>query len=399
MRRALLAVAVLALAAACSVASDDGDPAATAPGLGEPVEVEDDEDLYAAPDGIEGLAHGSLLRYQVVESPAFPEATTYRILYTSTSHAGEAIVVTGLAVVPDGAAPDGGRGIVTVVHGTTGSADDCAPSKHPAQPGEVTLLRPLVDAGHLVAATDYEGMGTPGAHPYLVGESEGRSGLDAALAARQLPGADAGERLGIAGYSQGGHAAMWTAELAAEWAPELQLVGTFAGAPPTEIDLVVGARLTGGAAAFVVLIVNGFVEQYGDELDPAALLTPVGTAHLPLAEELCAGELFGELGSFTAEAYLPNPDPSWMARAAENNAGTRRVDAPLLIVHSSADEVVAPVLSQIATQRLCGLGQVVERRTPDLGGHREAALPAYAAAIAWLQDRFAPGGPPPVTTC
>ena len=54
-------------------------------------------------------------------------------------------------------------------------------------------------AGSIVAATDYEGMGTPGPHPYLVGISEGRSGLDAALAARQIPGAEAGDRLGVMG--------------------------------------------------------------------------------------------------------------------------------------------------------------------------------------------------------
>jgi pimeloyl-ACP methyl ester carboxylesterase len=242
-------------------------------------------------------------------------------------------------------------------------------------------------------------MGTPGVHPYLVGESEGRSGLDAALAARQLPDAHAGERLGIMGYSQGGHAAMWAAELAAEWAPELRLVGTFAGAPPTEIDLIVAAHITGAAATFEVLLVNGFEQQYGDGLDPAELLSPAGLRYLPMADQLCIGELSTELAGFGADAYVADPDPRWAARAVENNAGTRVVDSPLLIIHSSSDDVVPPVLSDIATQRLCGLGQVVERRTPDLGRHGEAAIPAYAAALTWMQDRFAPDGPPPTTTC
>lgn len=398
-RRAGALVLMIALVAACSSDSDNAQTTTTAARHGDPVGLSEDEDLYAVPDGIEGLPHGRLLRYQLVEPSAHPDATTYRILYTSTSHAGDTIVVSGLGVVPDTPAPEDGRNIITLVHGTVGSADQCAPSKHPSEPGELTLLRPLVEAGYLIAATDYEGIGTPGVHPYLVGESEGRSGLDAALAVRQLPGADAGDRFGIMGYSQGGHAAMWTAELATAWAPDLELVGTFAGAPPTEIDLVLGARLTGAAAAFEVLVVNGFAQHYGDELDPAGLLSPEGLQYLPIADEVCVGELSGEVAGFGVDAYVEDPDPAWTARAAENNAGTRATASPLLIIHSSADDLVPPVLSQIATQRLCGLGQVVERRTPDLGGHGPAAVASYAEALAWMQDRFAPDGPPPTTTC
>lgn len=396
MRRALVTVALVTLAGACS--SEDAATSTTA-GVDEPLELTADADLYDVPEGIEDLPHGRLLRYQPVDPSVHPDATTYRILYTSMSHAGDVIAVSGLAVVPDGPAPESGRNIVTVVHGTTGSADACAPSRHPDEAGELGLVSPLVEAGYLLAATDYEGMGTPGIHPYLVGESEGRSGLDAALAVRQLPGADAGERFGIMGYSQGGHAAMWTAELAESWAPELELVGTFAGAPPTEIDLIVGARITGAAALFEVLLVNGFVQHYGDALDPAELLSPAGLRYLPAADQLCVGELAGEMAGFAADAYVVDPDPAWMARAAENNAGTRAVASPLLIIHSSADDLVPPVHSQIATERLCGLGQVVERRTPDLGGHGPAAVAAYAEARIWVQARFAPDGPPPVATC
>lgn len=397
MRRVLLSAALVALTAACSSEPEGAATTTTTPGG--PLELSAEENPYAVPSGIEDLPHGRLLQHQVVEPSVHPGATTYRILYTSTSHDGETIAVSGLAAVPDGPAPEGGRNIITLVHGTTGSADACAPSREPSEAGELSLVTPLVDAGYLLAATDYQGMGTPGVHPYLVGESEGRSGLDAALAARQLPGADAGERFGIMGYSQGGHAAMWAAELAEEWAPELELVGTFAGAPPTEIDLIVGARITGAAAAFELLLVNGFVQHYGDELDPADLLSPAGLRYLPFADELCVGELSDELTGFGSDAYLADPDPAWMARAAENNAGTRAATSPLLIIHSSADELVPPVLSEIATQRLCGLGQVVERRTPDLGGHGPAAVAAYADALTWIQGRFAPDGPPPVATC
>ena len=51
-------------------------------------------------------------------------------------------------------------------------------------------------------------------------------------AAASLPEAEPGEQLAIFGYSQGGHGALWAGQLAPEWVPELDLVGTVAGAPP-----------------------------------------------------------------------------------------------------------------------------------------------------------------------
>ena len=131
--------------------------------------------------------------------------------------------------------------ILTIAHGTTGIADACAPSTGPART-ELALMGPAIDAGYLVAMSDYEGLGTPGRHPYLVGESEGRGVLDAARAAGQLPDADPGEQLAIFGYSQGGHGALWAGQLAPEWTPELELVGTVAGAPATEMPVIVGRR-------------------------------------------------------------------------------------------------------------------------------------------------------------
>ena len=45
-------------------------------------------------------------------------------------------------------------------------------------PPDLEEVRALVAEGNVVAATDYAGLGTSGVHPYLVGDSEGRSVLD-----------------------------------------------------------------------------------------------------------------------------------------------------------------------------------------------------------------------------
>ncbi len=87
--------------------------------------------------------------------------------------------------------------------------------------------------GYIVVATDYPGLGTDGIHPYLIGESEGRAVLDSVRAARDLPDSGASDRFAVWGHSQGGHAALYTGELAARYAPELKLVGVAAAAPAT----------------------------------------------------------------------------------------------------------------------------------------------------------------------
>ena len=79
--------------------------------------------------------------------------------------------------------------MITYAHGTTGIADQCAPSRDgPARARQATSTRcsGWLKAGYAVVRTDYEGLGTPGVHPYLIGRSEGRGVLDIVRAARQL---------------------------------------------------------------------------------------------------------------------------------------------------------------------------------------------------------------------
>jgi len=243
MRRSVGVLVLVALIAACSGGSDgsggsdeqgtaDDESAAAA----EQPERFDGGDFHAAPDPVPDDDHGSLLRYQPIDDLDVNGATAWRIMYVSESLEGEPIVVTGTALVPPGEAPTGGRPVLTIAHGTSGIADECAPSKHPAAT-ELSLMGPFVDAGYLVVLSDYEGLGTPGRHPYLVGESEGWGVIDGALAARELPDADTGDQLSIFGYSQGGHGALFAGQLAADWAPDYELVGTVAGAPATELPV------------------------------------------------------------------------------------------------------------------------------------------------------------------
>ena len=74
--------------------------------------------------------------------------------------------------------------------------------------------------GYAIAQTDYQGLGTPGLHLYLIGRAEGASVVDIATAAHRLI-AGVGTRFAIAGHSQGGQAALFAAAQARADAPGL----------------------------------------------------------------------------------------------------------------------------------------------------------------------------------
>jgi hypothetical protein len=254
----------------------------------------------------------------------------------------------------------------------------------------------------VLAFSDFEGLGTPGRHPYLVGESEGRGTLDALQAARQLPDADIGDRYGIWGYSQGGHAAMFAHEIAPEWGPEgMDLVGTVAGAPATEMPVIFSAAGSmPGVAGFLYMIVAGFEAAY-PEADPSLILTPAGVELLSAVDQGCGGGFEVAAGRAPDELLLPGyaEVAPWPELMEANNPGTVATADPLLILHSANDDVVPAALSQITFDRLCDLGQVVERRVYDEGGgHGEAAVPAATDGFAWLTDLFT-GDAEPTSNC
>ena len=143
--------------------------------------------------------------------------------------------VSGMVLAPSGTPSRQPRPVIAWTHGTWGTATQCAPSQS-AGSFEATPAVDAVRDGYVVVAPDYPGLGNPGAHPYLVGATTARSVLDGVRAARALPGASAGPRFAVWGESQGGHAALWTGQLAGAEGSDLQLLGVAAAAPPTDLE-------------------------------------------------------------------------------------------------------------------------------------------------------------------
>ena len=213
--RVAVALALLAVIMSGCTALSDNEAAQEVP--------TPDGDLYAAP---EPLAHGDpgeLIWAEQVDLPIQPPATIWRILYHSRTRLGTDVAVSGFAFVAKAKAPSGGRPVQAWAHGTVGLGDQCAPSKSLEDsfpPYGETLLR-----GGVIVATDYQGLGPPD-EPGTAGADVGQDVLDSVRAVAELPGVGKIGDVVLAGHSQGGAAALFAAELAKSYAPELKINAT-----------------------------------------------------------------------------------------------------------------------------------------------------------------------------
>jgi uncharacterized membrane protein HdeD (DUF308 family) len=183
---------------------------------------------------------GVLLRSERFTRGIPQQWRAWRILYTTTREEGVPAVASALVIASDHL-PAGPRPVIAWAHGTTGVASQCAPTLLPSRwnadviPGVDQVLR----RGWVIVATDYVGLGTPGPHPYLIGQGEARSVLDAVRAARHMPQLSLRPATVVWGHSQGGHAALWAGILAPTYAPDVNVVGVAALAPASDLKALV----------------------------------------------------------------------------------------------------------------------------------------------------------------
>jgi acetyl esterase/lipase len=182
-------------------------------------------------------APGDLLASTPVTAGALPAGIrAWRIWYRTTAFDdNREISVTGVVFTSAVGPARANQPIVVWAHGTTGIVTTCAPSLRPdAGAARTPGLQSFVQAGDVVVAPDYPGLGSQGTHPYLVGLSEGRAVLDAVRATRRLV-PTAGHSFALWGISQGGHAALFGGLLASSYAPELDLRGVAVDAPAVQL--------------------------------------------------------------------------------------------------------------------------------------------------------------------
>lgn len=359
--------------------------------------------FYDQPDTLPDGPLGTIVRSEEVDTIT-PAARTYRVMYLSSGLDGEHRAVSGLVVVPAAPAPPGGRDVVAFTHGTTGVDRGCAPSLL-AEPTDVMEGLPeLVAAGYVVAASDYEGLGTSSRHPYLVGQVEAINALDAVRAARLLPETDATGRFAVWGHSQGGHASLFTGQLAASYAPELELVGVAAGGPVPDLVELFEFNLAKPVGKILVsMALQAWADVY--DLDLSQVVTPSAREAVERIAEICVTDPRQILTRVPDAALLgvtflrvpPWEVEPWASIVRDNTPGGAPTDVPMLLVQGGADVIVDPALTQRFADERCAAGETVEVLLLPGVDHVSTGFEGAADVTAWIDDRFA--GLPAPSSC
>lgn len=365
--------------------------------------------IYTPPSPLPAGQNGDILK----SDPSVHNGSkATRILYLSRDNKDKQVAVSGTVFVPD--TPWNGPGerpIVAYAPFTFGMGPQCAPSKTLAGEGASDMVSgfqggfvdALLGAGFAVAQTDYIGPWVEGSgeHPYVIRLSEAHTVLDVLRAAQRLPGTGlpAHGPVGIAGYSEGGGAAAAAAELAATYAPDLDVKGVYAGAPPAD-KAGLAKSLDGGMyVAFLGYALIGINQAY-PEARLMDLANPAGAQLFLEARQTCTLDaVFRFMGKQTSAltkdgrpvaAFLSQPP--FDAIVAENRIGTLRPAMPVMVEQSPLDDVIPAAMGKQLAKDWCGRGATVQWKelvsfTPFFS-HALGMLSAPGDATAWLQSVF-----------
>jgi len=376
-QRQLSCLLVLVLGALCSLATPGRAHALPAYFNGS------ESEFYKLPTPAQTPAGGpgTVVRWQrfdpsVILSGFADPIVAYRMLYKSTSHDGSPTIVSGTVLMPVRLSFNAGdRPIVGFATGTQGMADRCAAVHGIANSTNFDLayMRPALDKGWALAVADYQGLGltTPNdEHPEIVGRILGRNVLDSVRTVAQFAGdfdgyvrahwpekiaiwanVRATSKVVLWGYSEGGNASAWAAELQPSYARELRLVGVASGGVPADPAVVASFINTPGKlqnVAFGVLMaaVVGFKAAY-PTLPLDGYLKPEGVSLLETIKKQCLfetlasnwnGRTFSQYVKPEFASFNPLTNAAWLARLNENKLGSSPPTVPAFLWHAKDDE-------------------------------------------------------------
>jgi alpha-beta hydrolase superfamily lysophospholipase len=321
-------------------------------------------------------------------------ATAVRVVYRSTSGIdGSPTEVSGAVFVPVGHPPAGGWPVIAFAHGTTGIQEGCAPSLSPDLFGATSLIVKYLKTGFAVAAADYQGLGSPGGHPYLDAKTAGLNVIDSVRALRAVS-PEVSATWGAFGGSQGGGATWAANEQASTYATDLKLVGSVSLVPAADISgfaqLASDGKLTNDQQAAYIWLLMG-LENTRPDFD-------IDSYRHGLAKEkwdvlgACTGPEGEErnkvLSKITADDLKPaSPEATEKLTAILEQTALpqQHAAAPMQIFYGGEDTYIDHEWTTAAIQRACDMGDTIEAIYQPDKGHGDVDGNAY---VQWLGERF-----------
>ncbi|HTZ16583.1 MAG TPA: lipase family protein [Mycobacterium sp.] len=366
-----------------------------------------DDPFHQPPPGYQHATPGTVLRSRDVELAflgLIPQrAMATQLLYRTTDMNGEPQATVTTVIVPADVTPERPCPVLSYQCAIDAVTSRCFPSyalrRNAWAVGslaqlELLLITAALAEGWAVSIPDHEGRsGTWGA-PFEPGYCV-LDGIRAALSAERL-GLCPSAPVALWGYSGGGLATAWAAELCADYAPDLDVVGAVLGSPVGDLGHTFrrlnGSFLSGLPAMVIAALVhiypglNRVIDEHANEEGRALLrrlerMTTVGAVlrmakkdvgvylDRPLEEILTMPEVQHVFDSIRLGAKVPTP--------------------PVLIVQAVHDYLIdVEDIDRLADAYSAGGADVTYHR--DAFNEHLLLHPLSAPmTLRWLQDRFA----------
>jgi pimeloyl-ACP methyl ester carboxylesterase len=376
-------------------ASSESSPAPTPHEIRARITARAPDEFYDPPSD---LPHqpGTLLRSEPLKDVILPAGIRgWRILYATTVDDSTPATAVATVFAPTDP-PAGPRPVIAWEHATTGLLQKCMPSLLSASTKGIPWCSRVVTAGWVVVATDYSFAEKGGPHPYLIGEGEARAVLDSVRAAQHMPELTLDKHMVIWGYSQGGHAALWTGIVGPRYAPDLEILGVAAIAPPANIKNILAMNVEADKrfGPYLALSYSRFYPDitFEQALRPEALDAArqiVNLCDFVPPEDLERIEALA--ATFDGPALAASSNKALQARL-EQNAADGLIQAPVVIAQGLSDIVVPSSATDAYVEERCSAGQRLEYWTFAGRDHFtivQPGTPLEELLIKWTTARFA----------
>ncbi|MGJ8535834.1 MAG: alpha/beta hydrolase [Parasphingopyxis sp.] len=344
---------------------------------------------------------GVVLRQEPLEEHQSIEeaARNIRLLYSSTDGLdGETrLAVSGVLFIPSGTPPEGGWPLMAWTHGTVGIADICSPSWNGRQQQDVDYLGFWLDQGFAVVASDYQGLGTPGTHPYLATRPAAYSNLDI-IRAVQSADFPVSDRVVLIGQSQGAGAAIATASYAASYAPEIEIGGVVATGVPyfSPEGLVAIGEARPRDRPDPMLSYNFLAMTLVEQIDPNFVMSDYISEEVwPVARQVqnsCHRDVRGRLmeaGVTYNQTFRRSPSAALIAAFERMGFPDMQFGAPVFLGTGALDRDTPARMQASFARNACAAGSTIEAHLyPDLD-HRGVVLGSRPDSLPFVQAAFA----------
>jgi hypothetical protein len=363
--------------------------------------------FYQPPAGYEHAVPGTVLRSREVEVAylgVIPQTVTAtQLLYRTTDMNGlPAAGVTTVLVPPDRGADHTGP-LLSYQCAIDAVTSRCFPSyalrRHAKAVGalaqlEFLLINAALAEGWAVSVPDHEGPnGTWGA-PYEPGYCI-LDGVRAALSSERL-GLSPSAPIGLWGYSGGGLATAWAAEVCADYAPELDIVGAVLGSPVGDLGHTFHRLNSSLFSGLPALVVAALAHLYPD-LDRVIKehTNEEGRKLLSDLERMTTAEAVIRMAKKDMGDYLDRPLDEILAMPEVQyvfdniKLGTKVPTPPVLIVQAVHDYLIDVHDIDALADAYSGGGADVTYHRDTFSEHISLHPLSAPMALRWLQDRFA----------